>query len=134
MVKVIRIAAVIAAVAFLSALLLRDLSIVQFSDAYLLPCIAVVGTLSYAFPAAKAWRAMRKRPGFHKGRWLVLAVSAPVMLFFLPWAALFLLLMLRAPLDTSVVVTIGLLLLGGALSIYNLVRWHKQARTLSISR
>ena len=129
MVGAIRTVAAIAAVAFLAALVLRDLSIVQFSDGYLLPCTAAVATLGYAAQAARAWRVVRKRPNFRKVRWLLLAVSGPTLMFFVPWFVFFLLLMMRAPLDTSVGATLVMLLVGGALSIYNLICWHRQAST-----
>ncbi len=129
MVRVIRTVTAVAAVAFLAALALRGLSIVRFSDAYLLPCTAAIVTLSYVAQAAKAWRVVRQRPGIRKVRWLVLAVSGPTLMFFVPWFVLFALLMARAPLDASFGMTFVLVLAGGALSIYNLVSWHKQART-----
>lgn len=125
--SVIRIVAGMAAVAFLSALALRDLSIVQFSDAYLLPCTAVVVTLAYAAQAAKAWRIMRDRPGFRKVRWLMLAVSGPALMFFVPLLVFVLLLMAQVPLDAILWATFSVVLAGGALVIFNMVSWHKQA-------
>jgi hypothetical protein len=127
--RVIRIVAVMAAVAFLTALVLRDLSIVQFSDAYLLPCTAAVVTLAYAAQAAKAWRVLRERPRFRKVRWLVLAVSGPALMFVVPLFIFVLLLMAQAPFNASLGATFSVVLAGGAVSIYNVVSWHNQVGT-----
>ena len=126
--KLIRTGLATAAAVFLVALLLRDLSVLHFHDAYVYVTTMALFASYYIVEAVKGWRSEHYRPGFRKTRWIALAITGPILVIVAPTA-------LAVPLVQGqfsgieyIASVAGLLLVGLALTLYNLLRWNRQSR------